>query len=142
MNHVVIELSGGGTDTERTALGSLSLAGEVEILTYLGAIDFTALGNESNNTITGGVGNDTLNGGLGADSLIGGTGNDVYIVDDVLDVVLEGASAGTDIVRASAATYTLSSNVEHLIYTGSGDFVGEGNVVPQVLPAGVEHCFG
>ncbi|MGE0798665.1 MAG: Ig-like domain-containing protein [Lautropia sp.] len=74
----VIELAGEGTDTVRTALGSLSINGvaHVENLTYTGAGNFTGHGNELANVITGGNGNDVLYGNAGDDVLIGGNGND------------------------------------------------------------------
>ena len=79
---VVTEAQNSGTDTEVTALASLTLAANVENLTFTGTGDFAGTGNTLANVITGGAGNDTLNdGGVGGtDTLIGGTGNDTYVV--------------------------------------------------------------
>ena len=63
---VVTEAAGAGTDTEKTALASLTLAANVENLTYTGAGAFAGTGNTLANVITGGAGNDTLNGGANA----------------------------------------------------------------------------
>jgi len=64
-------------------------------------------------------GNDTFNGGLGADEMRAGLGNDTYVVDNLGDVVIEAANAGTDTVQTSLATYTLANNVENLTYIGN-----------------------
>jgi len=66
-----------GVDLVRTALGSYTLAANVENLTYTGTGAFSGSGNELNNIITGGNGGDTLNGLAGNDTLIGSLGNDV-----------------------------------------------------------------
>ena len=63
--------------------------------------------------------------------MVGGTGNDIYIVDNAADVVNENASEGTDTVQSSV-TYTLGSNVENLVLTGSGAINGTGNTLNNV----------
>ena len=45
----------------------------------------------------------TLNGGAGADAMAGGAGNDTYVVDNIGDIVIEAASAGTDRVDSADA---------------------------------------
>ncbi len=57
---VVTEAANAGTDTVMTALASLTLAANVENLTYTGAGNFAGTGNTLVNVITGGAGNDTL----------------------------------------------------------------------------------
>ena len=42
---------------------------------------------------------DLLDGGVGADTMVGLAGNDTYVVDDLLDVVVEAAATGTDRCR-------------------------------------------
>jgi Ca2+-binding RTX toxin-like protein len=133
---VVTEAAGAGTDEERTALAALTLAANVEKLTYTGSTAFAGTGNALDNTITGGAGADTLDGGAGNDSLIGGAGNDVYVVDSAGDVVTEAASAGTDEIRTTLAAYTLLANIENLTFTGTGNFSGTGNTSANTLTGG------
>src|SRR5690606_5458534 len=63
-------------------------------------------------------------------------GNDTYQVTDVGDVVVELAGAGTDTVWTSLATYSLTANVENLHFSGSGNFVGNGNDLANTLSGG------
>jgi beta-glucanase (GH16 family) len=74
---------------------------------------------------------DTLTGTAGPDTLTGGAGNDIYYVG-YGDVVIEGASGGTDTVYA-AITYTLPDNVENLTLTGTTATSGTGNALANVL---------
>jgi len=74
-------------------------------------------GDAGVNILKGNAGNDILDGGAGADTLEGGTGDDLYYVDNAGDVVTEAASAGTDTVRTTLASYTLAVNVENLVGT-------------------------
>ncbi|WP_376094559.1 hypothetical protein ACE7GA_01375 [Roseomonas sp. CCTCC AB2023176] len=83
-------------------------------------------GGSGNDTLEGGGGNDRLNGMSGADVLRGGAGNDTYFVDNALDVVDEAGGDGIDIV-STALSFTLSSGVERLTLTGTGNATGTGN---------------
>ncbi|MGO8105535.1 beta strand repeat-containing protein, partial [Rhizobium leguminosarum] len=134
----VAENAAAGTDTVRTILAAYTLGANVENLTYIGTAAFVGTGNSLANTITGGVGNDTLNGGAGADSLIGGAGSDIYIVDDLADVVTEGANEGTDLIRTVLSSYALTNiaNVENLAFIGAGDFIGTGNALANTIIGG------
>ena len=136
---IVVELAGEGTDTIRTVLGSYSLAGaaNVENLTFLGTGDFAGTGSSLVNVITGSAGNDTLDGGTGADRLVGLGGNDTYLVDVTGDVVVEASNGGVDTVLATSQSYTLSSNVENLTFSGTGGFVGTGNGLANIIAGGV-----
>jgi Ca2+-binding RTX toxin-like protein len=133
---VVVENTGAGTDTIRTALTAYTLIADIEALVYTGSAAFngtgntlansitggagtdTLIGDEGNDTLTGGANNDTLNGGAGDDSLsggagndsmVGGAGNDTYLVDATTDVVTEIANDGTDLVQTSLTSYTLGT---------------------------------
>lgn len=85
---------------------------------------------------SGTAGNDTLTGGAGGDRLAGGAGNDTYIVNSTGDVVVEYASQGADLVKATIAGYTLGSNVEHLTFIGAGNFSGTGNSMNNIITGG------
>ncbi|WP_408980760.1 calcium-binding protein [Pseudomonas sp. B21-047] len=133
---VVIEAIGVGTDTVRTTLASYGMTSNLENLIYTGVGNFVGGGNALDNIMVGGIGNDLLNGGAGADRLVGGLGNDNYVVDNAGDVVIEATGAGTDTVRTTLASYSMSSNVENLIYTGVGNFTASGNALDNIISAG------
>jgi Ca2+-binding RTX toxin-like protein len=82
---------------------------------------------------TGTAGNDVIAGGAGGDLLSGGAGNDTYIVNATGDTVIEATSQGTDLVQASLSGYTLAANVENLTYVGTGNFVGTGNILNNII---------
>jgi Ca2+-binding RTX toxin-like protein len=65
--------------------------------------------------------------------MTGGAGNDIYYVDDVGDAVTEIAGGGIDTVRTTLSSYTLGAEVDRLMFTGSGDFVGTGNALANIL---------
>ncbi|MDO9338728.1 MAG: hypothetical protein Q7T61_20240 [Caulobacter sp.] len=109
---VVVEGAGEGTtDSVKTALSSLVLADNIEVLQFTGAVAFSGTGNAAANTMIGGAqgdtllglaGGDTLRGGLGGDTLDGGldndklygeAGDDVLLGGDGLDYLYGGAGA-------------------------------------------------
>jgi Ca2+-binding RTX toxin-like protein len=92
----------------------------------------TLLGGGGSDSLYGGLGNDRLDGGLGIDSMVGGDGNDTYVVDNDSDIVVESASAGTDLVQSSV-TYTLGSDVENLTLLGSAAINGIGNALANSI---------
>ena len=98
-------------------------------------------GGGGNDTLNGGAGNDILNGGLGADVMVGGAGNDIYIVDNNGDVVTEGLNGGTDTVQTTLHNYTLTNNVENLVFTGTGAFTGRGNAIANTITGGSGNDF-
>jgi Ca2+-binding RTX toxin-like protein len=85
-----------------------------------------------NDSITGTTGADTLDGLAGADTLVGLAGNDTYVVDNAGDKTIEAASGGTDTVKASLS-WTLATEVENLVLTGTGNFSGKGNASANSL---------
>ncbi len=128
---VVSEALNGGTDTVRAA-ASYTLGANVENLVLTGAGSVDGTGNALKNTLTGNAGNNTLDGGAGIDTMIGGLGNDTYIVDAVGEVITEGTNAGTDTVM-SAVTYTLGTNLENLVLTGTANINATGNTLANTL---------
>jgi type VI protein secretion system component Hcp/Ca2+-binding RTX toxin-like protein len=117
------------TDTSETVNGT---AGN-DILPGLGGHD-TIFGFAGNDTLDGGIGNDMLDGGTGNDVMTGGSGDDRYVVDSVLDAVIEKAGEGTDTVNASVH-YALTANVENLVLQGDATtpLQGYGNVLANHL---------
>ena len=95
-------------------------------------------GGSGNDTLTGGTGNDYLDGGSGNDTLVGGSGNDTYVVDAAGDVVVEASGGGIDTVRTAFTAYTLGSELENLVYTGTGgaNFSGTGNGLDNAISGG------
>jgi len=67
----------------------------------------------------------------------GGAGDDIYVVDSSSDVVVENSGEGTDEVRVTASSYTLSNNVENLTFIGSGNTVLIGNGSNNLIIGGV-----
>ena len=100
------------TDNSETVDGT---AGN-DILPGLGGHD-TIFGFAGNDTLDGGIGDDSLDGGTGNDVMRGGLGNDSYVVDSMLDTVIENAGEGTDTVTASTH-YRMTANVENLALQG------------------------
>jgi Ca2+-binding RTX toxin-like protein len=97
--------------------------------------DFIA-GLAGNDTLNGGSGNDILDGGTGADRMVGGSGDDTYIVDSSRDTTVELAGQGNDTVKTAVDSLALGANVENLIYTGSGAFIGTGNGLNNTIAGG------
>lgn len=83
----------------------------------------TIIGDSNNNTFYGSAGNDTMKGGLG---------DDTYVVDNVIDVIVENANEGIDTIQSST-TYSLSSNVENLTLTGTSSINGTGNILNNII---------
>jgi Ca2+-binding RTX toxin-like protein len=148
-NDVIVELASQGTDTVISGF-SLALGSTLENLTLSGNSGNSATGNGWNNVLTGnaganllsglsgndtlhgGDGADTLSGGSGNDSMIGGLGNDTFVVDSLADVVVEGASGGTDLIQ-TAFTTTLADHFENLTLTGTADLNATGNSVNNII---------
>src|SRR6185369_2031549 len=97
-----------------------------------GVGDDILLGGLGNDQLAGGDGNDLLVGGPGTNALSGGKGNDVYVVEDSLDVITEQAGEGTDRVE-SYVSHELADNIENLTLLGTGDTVGFGNDLANII---------
>jgi Ca2+-binding RTX toxin-like protein len=129
---VVTEAAAGGYDQVISTI-DYTLAVNVENL-YLSGSALNGTGNaennylagtSGNNSLSGLGGNDVLDGGAGNDTMSGGTGDDTFYVDSSSDTISEAGGEGTDWVYSSAASYTLSANVENLyVYSGT---TGVGN---------------
>lgn len=155
LSDVVTEQFGEGIDVVRVSINNYTLPDFVEngiISSGFGIITLNgnALNNEltgtagsdelfgdsGNDTLRGGAGNDALNGGFGNDTMAGGTGDDLYQVDNLSDVVVEAAGAGTDTVfwLGSFGDYTLGANVENgVANNGVAGFSLIGNALDNQL---------
>ncbi|MHA4870659.1 Ig-like domain-containing protein [Duganella sp. PWIR1] len=147
---VVTELADEGTDLVQvayTAPGSYTLGANVENGTVTGTLAISIVGNELDNVLTGNAaankltgnaGNDTLiSGGGGNDTLIGGDGDDVYVIAVGGHTVTEALNGGTDVVRTVITNYSLATNVENLIYTGTAAFTAVGNLQDNDIRGGI-----
>jgi len=63
-----------------------------------------------NDTLNGLEGADMLDGGSGSDAMAGGAGDDRYIIDDMLDTIVEFPGQGDDSIHSSVS-YTLAPGV-------------------------------
>ncbi|MCW5797452.1 MAG: hypothetical protein KIT40_03045 [Nitrospira sp.] len=115
---------GAGEDTIRGAEGKDYLEG--------GDGNDRIFGEAENDTLVGQQGEDFLDGGRGADYMTGGVGDDIYIVDNPGDRVVEFEGGGIDQVQADVS-FALSTNVERLILTGSGNIAGIGNDLDNMI---------
>lgn len=137
--------AGLGHDTVLGGLGDDSLLGEAGNDSLEGSLgNDTLRGSDGNDTLRGGsgndllagdAGNDILDGGVGRDTLIGGAGNDTYFVEDILNIVQEGANGGTDIIYTSNRNITklTFANIENVIYIGTPDTGGGGSELISTL---------
>ncbi|WGR68748.1 MULTISPECIES: VCBS domain-containing protein [unclassified Bradyrhizobium] len=134
---VIQEDPGEGTDTVQTNLPSLQLSANVERLVYTGTGSFSSTATAAGETITGGTGADQLgDGGFANVTLRGGGGADTFTVTNAQTIVTETAGATGSTVMTSLASYSLPTNVQNLTYTGSGNFVGNGNGLANTITGG------
>jgi Ca2+-binding RTX toxin-like protein len=91
-------------------------------------------GQDGNDRLAGSSGNDVLIGGTGNDTLIGGTGSDIYYLENGGDIISETSTVASEIdtVRSSIS-YTSGANVERLALQGSGNLIGNGNGLNNLL---------
>ena len=106
---------------------------------FLGMTNFTgSTGNDwvkggaVNDYLGGGDGNDYLNGGAGIDTMGGGLGDDTYVIDNLADAVIEFFNNGVDTIE-SPFTWTLATNLENLVLTGTSHLNGTGNELDNTL---------
>jgi Ca2+-binding RTX toxin-like protein len=97
-----------------------------------GVVIENATGGSGNDTLAGNSANNVLNGNGGSDTMSGGTGNDTYYISVSTDKVVENVNAGKDLVYTGVA-YTLASNIETLVLTGSSSIAGTGNTLSSSI---------
>src|SRR5207253_11098181 len=129
---VVNENAGEGSDTVQSTI-SYTLGANVEVLTLIGTGDINGTGNGLANSLNGNSGANTLDGGAGADLMFGGNGDDTYIVSDLGDRATEvSASGGYDTVM-SAISFTMTSNIEKIVLTGTAATTAAGNALDNLM---------
>ena len=85
------------------------------------------VGGAGNDQISGLLGNDDLDGGGGADELVGGDGYDRYVLDHVLDRVIEAvevAPAGVDVSVLEGSVYLRLQQFYIAYYGRPADYAG------------------
>jgi Ca2+-binding RTX toxin-like protein len=127
----VVEQAEAGIDEIQSAL-TWTLGNHLENLTLTGSAAINGTGNALDNVLTGNSGNNTLDGGAGKDTLSGGAGDDTYIVDDLGDILVEGAGGGVDSVQ-TLVTMILQSNFENLTLIGTAAINGTGNSADNIV---------
>lgn len=128
---VIVEIAAVGGTQGTVANDKLTGGAGNDVFFGLAGND-TLKGADGNDQLFGGDGADTLDGGIGGDAMQGGDGNDTYIVDDMLDLVLESADQGTDLVKSSISFF-LADDIEKLTLTGTGNIDGMGNTLNNVI---------
>jgi len=122
-----------GVDTIQSSV-TYTASANVANLTLTGTSALVGTGNSLANTITANSGADTLTAGSGVATLVGGSGNDTFVVNSTSDVVQDTSTTATNIL-SSSVSYTLATNVNPLILTGSGTVVGTANAANDTLTA-------
>lgn len=125
--------TGGGDDD---VLTGVSLSGDAgnDVLTGLRSEDSLA-GGSGDDSLTGNAYDDRLYGGAGADRMEGGAGNDVYEVDNLLDVVVELATArgGIDTVQTVLTLFHMQAGIERLVFLTAEDCQGSGTAAKDSI---------
>jgi Cadherin-like/Bacterial cadherin-like domain/Bacterial pre-peptidase C-terminal domain/RTX calcium-binding nonapeptide repeat (4 copies) len=155
-------LTGGGTATVTVTVNGVAGAGDelrgtpgVDFINGTAGNDTIVLldgddrarGFGGNDTIFGGLGYDQIGGGDGDDILDGGTGffnelgggpgNDTFVVRSPGDSIVEFLNEGTDVVQSYVNVFVLPANVENLSFLGTGNFVGVGNGLDNLIFGGI-----
>jgi Ca2+-binding RTX toxin-like protein len=139
------------TDTSTTASNTLQSSVSFTLPTNVNSLLLTATGlvgtaNAANaqltanstgsDTLIAGAGNDTLAAGVsGVDTLMGGGGNDTFVVYSASDIVSETSTTTSNTIQ-STISYTLPTNINTLVLTGTGGLTGTANSATDTLVSG------
>jgi Ca2+-binding RTX toxin-like protein len=131
---VLQDTSTTATNTAKSGV-SYSLAANVNTLILTGSASLVGTGNGGNDSLTGNSGTDTLKAGSGVDTLIagtgvatlmGGTGNTTFVINNTGDAVQDTSTTTSNTLRSSV-TYSLPTNVNALVLTGTAALKGTAN---------------
>jgi Ca2+-binding RTX toxin-like protein len=119
VNNVSDVVQDSSTTASNTIQASVSyaLAANVNNLVLTGSANLTGTANS---------GNDTLASNSGADTLVGGSGNDTFVVNNIGDVVQDSSATASNIIQSSVS-YTLPTNVNTLVLTGTAALTATSN---------------
>jgi len=104
----------------------------VNKLTLTGVANISGTGNASADSLFGGAGNDTLIAGSGVATLVGGLGNTTFVVNSTADVVTDTSASANNVIQSSV-NFTLATNVNTLVLTGTTGLVGTANSANDTL---------
>jgi Ca2+-binding RTX toxin-like protein len=127
-------------DTSTTANNILettvnfTLPTDVNTLVITGAGAIAGTGNSHTDSMVAGAGTDTLTAGSGVATMTGGAGNDTFVLTNTLDVVSDTYTTTSNVI-SSTVGYTLPTNINTLIFTGSGALQGKANAGNDSLTA-------
>src|SRR6185437_7539386 len=102
-------------DGSVTASNTIESSVSYALPTNVGTLVLTGTGDLAG---TANAGNDTLVANSGVDTLTGGGGSALFVIDNAADVVQESSGSANDTVESSV-DFSLPSNVNVLILTGS-----------------------
>ncbi|MFZ6654757.1 hypothetical protein [Undibacterium sp. TJN19] len=130
---VITQAANANTNLVQTSV-SYTLPANVQNITGTGSASITLTGNSLSNVITGnagtsklvaGSGDTTLIAGSGITTMTGGAGNDTFVVNNIADVVVA-QTGGVNLIKSSVS-YTMPTNVQSMILTGTGALTATGN---------------
>ena len=111
---------------------NFTLPTNVNTLILTGTAALAGTGNAASDTLVANSGADTLTAGSGVATLVGGSGNDLFVVNNANDVVQLGGTFGSDTIQSSVG-YTLPTNINTLVLTGSAAIKGVANAGNDTL---------
>ena len=110
----------------QSTAGSFTLGANLNSLVLLGTSSLVGTANNANDTLTSNSGVDTLH---------GGSGNDTFVINNSADVIQDTSATATNLALSSV-NYTLPTDVNSLILTGSANISGQGNATNDTLTGG------
>lgn len=120
---VVVQDTASGAHNTISSAVSYTLPTDVNDLVLTGTGNLTATANSAN---------DTLVSNSGVDTLVGGSGSEVFVVNNAADVLTNVTASDT---IESSQSYTLPTNVTHVILIGSASLSVTGNASNDVITA-------